>query len=347
MGQTNSTRKNSYAVQNSQLTNFDFGFDVVHSDYDSYYSKIISVYSALDRATFENIFGEYFGKPLWDFYTTRSEMIEISKELFIRKTRLLFSNNYAIFLQIFPNIDELLKACFIGANIETSEDDVEVIKNIKEQMLLTKPGKDGKSGTLIWIQRNCPRLFVPLQVKLINGIIGKKVVKHDFSSNLLTPLQMFLVKSSLNPITYLNVQGTNIFKENFINNWKLLYSSIKHGISVKRFENYVFDFKKPTISIFKLIDNQLCVLALDTEWEHSTTNYGSSFTTFISIKPNFYRIVKSNSLYSNFFIKTAQKGIIYGDLLSINEDFSNIAAIEAWGVEDENDIINREKEYDK
>uniref|UniRef100_A0A0K0DYG0 TLDc domain-containing protein n=1 Tax=Strongyloides stercoralis TaxID=6248 RepID=A0A0K0DYG0_STRER len=344
MGQTNSSRKNSFAVKDSQLTNFDFGFDVVHSDYDSYYEKLISIYSTLDRATFENIFGDYFGKPLWDFYTTRSDMVEISKELFIRKTRLLFSNNYGIFLQIFPTINELLNACFIGANIELLEDDKEIIKQIKEQMVLTKAGKDGKSGILIWIQRNCPRLLVPLQVKIINSIIGKPMINYDFTSSLLTKAQMFLVKSALNPITYLNVQGSSIFNENGINNWARLYSSIDHNISVTRFEHYVFDYKRPTISIFKLNNNQLCVLALDTEWKHSSNKYGSSFTTFISIKPKFFRTVRSNSLYSNFLLKTSQKGITFDDLLSINEDFSNVVAIEAWGVVDEVNIFEQEKQ---
>ncbi|CEF68903.1 TLDc domain-containing protein [Strongyloides ratti] len=344
MGQTSSSRKNSYAVKDSQLTNFDFGFDVVHSDYDNYYDKLISLHSVVDRSTFENIFGEYFGKPLWDFYTTRSEIVEISKELFARKTRLLFSNNYGIFLQIFPTIDELLNACFVGANIELLEDDKEIIKQIKEQMLLTKAGKDGKSGILLWIQRNCPRLLVPLQVKIINAITGKPKINYDFTSGLLSPAQMFLVKSALNPITYLNVQGSSIFNESGINNWTRLYSSINHGISVKKFEHYVFDYKRPTISIFQLNNGQLSVLALDTEWKNSPNNYGSSFTTFISIKPKFFRTVKSDSLYSNLLLNSVKKGISFDDILSINEDFSNVVAMEAWGVNDETDIVGQEKQ---
>uniref|UniRef100_A0A0N5A6G0 TLDc domain-containing protein n=1 Tax=Parastrongyloides trichosuri TaxID=131310 RepID=A0A0N5A6G0_PARTI len=344
MGQTHSGRKNSYARKDSQLTSFDFGFDVVHSDFDGYYGRLISTYSALDRSTFKNLFGDRFDKPLWDFYTTRSEIIEIPKELFIRKTRLLFSNNYGIFLQIFPNIDDLLKAVFVGADVNFGEDDKEIITQIKEQMLLTKPGKDGKSAVLIWVQRNCPRLFVPLQVRLINTITGKDKITYDFSSNLLTPVQMFLVKSALNPITYLNVHGTSVLKENGVNNWTSLYRSDKHGISTTRFEHHVFDYKRPTISIFKLINGQLAVLALDTEWKHSGEKYGSYFTTFISIKPSFFRTVRSNSLYSNFLLKNCPKGLSFDDLLSIEGDFSNVEAIEAWGVGDDNDILEQEKQ---
>uniref|UniRef100_A0A0N4ZY37 TLDc domain-containing protein n=1 Tax=Parastrongyloides trichosuri TaxID=131310 RepID=A0A0N4ZY37_PARTI len=292
------------------------------------YDQLIEKYKKIDKESFKSIFGEELQEVLWNYYSSPPEDI-ITKERYINKTEPFYNNNNKIWKEIFPSPESFIKHIFLTAKIEEKSNDKQLIDNIISII--------NKTSINDFIQCECPRMHYTIQHSIINSVDFKDQYEYDFSSNILTPFQMFIVNASINPIIFNN-------KDLHFNAWTKLYDSTIHGVSVNRFENNIFDYKKPTITILKFHDGSIFVIALDQEWRNSVKNYGGNNTSVIQIKPTFKKEDKPDTFYCNLKLKSAPQGVMFGKFLQIDSDFSNIDDIEVWGVGDEEDLIKQKKQ---
>lgn len=113
--------------------------------------------------------------------------------------------------------------------------------------------------------------------------------------------------------------------------WTPLYSSAIHGISVNRFENYVFDYKGPTVSVFQLNDSRIFVLATEDTWRHSASRYGGPKTKLFEVSPELKVWSPPSPIYCNFKIRSATFGISFSNVMKVDKEMGNVTAIEVWG----------------
>ncbi|KAK6039129.1 hypothetical protein COOONC_23367 [Cooperia oncophora] len=173
-----------------------------------------------------------------------------------------------------------------------------------------------KRGTSVedvvsWKHAMCPSLCNALRDLVLHGFLGYAYESVEYSSEILTPMQMWYVQSNVN------------------NSWTPLYSTAVHGISVNRFENNVFDYKGPTVSIFQLTDESIFVLATEDTWRHSANRYGGSATVLFEISPELRSFSSSSPpIYCNFKIRSAAFGLSFLEKMKIDKEMSNVTAIE-------------------
>uniref|UniRef100_A0A913HSQ1 TLDc domain-containing protein n=1 Tax=Strongyloides stercoralis TaxID=6248 RepID=A0A913HSQ1_STRER len=302
----------------------------IETQFGCYYNELIRKYNKLDEESFIKIFGEDLYRPLWNYYSSPSEG-SISLNTFVSKSEPLFETDHKIWEQIFSDPKEFIKVCLLTGGVEEKNDD----KDFKESIICNME-KDGISK---FIQNECPRLCDGIREHITSLLTDKTKIIQDYSSSILTPFQMLFIKAALNPVIYFNKEGNHNS-----NKWVKLYDSSIHGVSLNRFENNVYDYKKPTVSIFKLTNNQLLVIALDVEWKNSTNTYGGSNTSVIQLKPTFGREDKIGSFRCNLKLKSAPMGIYFGKFLKIEKDFSNVHDIEVWGCGSEDDLTAQMKQ---
>uniref|UniRef100_A0AC35TVG7 TLDc domain-containing protein n=1 Tax=Rhabditophanes sp. KR3021 TaxID=114890 RepID=A0AC35TVG7_9BILA len=309
--------------------------------FEAFYDTLVQKHGQLDEQAFDKIFGSKIGPAIRKYYIGEQCGL-ITKDEFIKKTGVFFEINHQIFGQIFGDVQSYLDACFDGSNITRTGKDDSICSEIEDNI---KAEGSGSSAIIQYMESEFPRICIPLQANIINALSSRPKVTFDFTSSILTEVQMFLLKSALNPIVYLNVKDQDAEKETGKSYWSLLYSSATQGISVNRFENNTFDYKKPSVTILQLNNGQVCVIALDTEWRHSNKKFGGFHSAFIQFKPCYKRINKNESIYCNFKLKSSPMGLIYGNNeLNVKGDFSNVDNIEVWGCGDETDLAAQQKQ---
>uniref|UniRef100_A0A0K0G2R2 TLDc domain-containing protein n=1 Tax=Strongyloides venezuelensis TaxID=75913 RepID=A0A0K0G2R2_STRVS len=323
MGNTESEHKRSKKSVESKK-------QFIESRFAIYYNELIEKYNKLDADSFTKIFGDELCNALWNYYSSPSED-SISLNTFVNKTEPLFETDHKIWVEIFQEPEEFIKACFLAGGIEERKDD----EIFKDSII----GNMKKDGIYKFIQNECPRLFDGIREHVICSLTKTPKIVQEYTSSILTPFQMLFIKASLNPVIYHNKEG----KHNH-NKWTKLFDSSSHGVSINRFETHVYDYKKPTVTIFKLTNDQIIVIALDEEWKNSTNTYGGNNTSIIQLKPKFEREDKSGGFRCNLKLKSAPMGISFGKALKIDKDFSNVHDIEVWGCGGEDDLVSQMKQ---
>uniref|UniRef100_A0A9J2PI36 TLDc domain-containing protein n=1 Tax=Ascaris lumbricoides TaxID=6252 RepID=A0A9J2PI36_ASCLU len=99
----------------------------------------------------------------------------------------------------------------------------------------------------------------------------------------------------------------------------------------KWFEANVFDYRGPTVTIFRLKDGALTVLAADEEWRNSGSMFGSVDSVFMQLLPEFRRIQKSSSIYCNFKLRNFPMKLTFDRYLCIDAEMNEVLAVEVGG----------------
>uniref|UniRef100_A0A915MT08 TLDc domain-containing protein n=1 Tax=Meloidogyne javanica TaxID=6303 RepID=A0A915MT08_MELJA len=257
---------------------------------------------------FKEKLGERLSSSLWNFFQQNSELMDKQKfEIIANKLNKISSFGLVKILISPKNLFETSKG-----------DDFNLIN--------------------LWIEENCPRLFEPVFDKINKIFFGKQnIILNNLQSEILSPIQFFVLRQSL-PTTVFWPKPVSIDSRE---DWTLLYSSTKNGLSVNRFEANVFDYRGPTVAIFSLTNNQLYAIAADEEWRHSCKSFGGPQCVLFKFFPEFKRIdLPSPALYcklhprdGNFKHRTSKLGLYFGNFsqFSINGDFNNVQQIEVWG----------------
>uniref|UniRef100_A0A0N5AJZ1 TLDc domain-containing protein n=1 Tax=Syphacia muris TaxID=451379 RepID=A0A0N5AJZ1_9BILA len=177
----------------------------------------------------------------------------------------------------------------------------------------------------IWKRDNCSRMFDAVQHKLMEnfGLLDSVELKKQ-ESDVLSDFEMWFIMSSL-PNLYF---PTATKDGNLVaNNWTKLYSSTEHGISVTRFQANVFDYRGPTVGVFRFRDGSLFVLAREDEWKDSSKPYTSTSTILIKLFPDYVRI-ESPSIYCNFKLRNSPLKLSFDSYGTISKDMDNLIDVE-------------------
>ncbi|VDK52777.1 unnamed protein product [Anisakis simplex] len=114
-----------------------------------------------------------------------------------------------------------------------------------------------------------------------------------------------------------------------------------------RFETNVFDYRGPTVSIFHLQDGQIFVLAVDQEWRHSGSKFGSVDSVLIELQPKFKRIQKGSSVYCNLKLRNYPMKLSFdANEMSIDKEMSEVIAVEVFGCSSEKTLQEQHKQKD-
>ncbi|CAH1801060.1 unnamed protein product [Owenia fusiformis] len=64
--------------------------------------------------------------------------------------------------------------------------------------------------------------------------------------------------------------------------WHNLYSSNDHGLSMNRFQNHVFSYRGPTVSVISFEGGHSFAVAVDEEWREGSSRWGQETSTLIT-----------------------------------------------------------------
>uniref|UniRef100_A0AC34FQ73 TLDc domain-containing protein n=1 Tax=Panagrolaimus sp. ES5 TaxID=591445 RepID=A0AC34FQ73_9BILA len=159
----------------------------------------------------------------------------------------------------------------------------------------------------------------------------ENMIDYDFSSNVLTPAQMYIVYGML-PVTVYFCRSKSK-PENFTGKeWELLWNSNNSKeITPDIFQKHVFDYDGPTVTIIRTKDDEVFALANDEKWINSRKKIGGNYSSFIKILPKIQRFDGGEMLYCNFAFDSNVEGIMWGSEFLVQNDMRNVKNIEVWG----------------
>ncbi|VDM59264.1 unnamed protein product, partial [Angiostrongylus costaricensis] len=191
-----------------------------------------------------------------------------------------------------------------------------------------------------WKNSVCPAFCHALQGCVLHVLLDQEYPIIDYSSDILTPMQMWYIQCCLPNVFFPTAKVVALV---LASQWTPLYSSAIHGISVNRFENNVFDYKGPTVSVFQLNDSRVFVLATEDTWRHSASRYGGPKTKLFEVSPELKVWSPPSPIYCNFKIRSAAFGMSFSNVMKIDKEMGNVSAIEVWGCASSNALEDQKR----
>ncbi|KAK6028675.1 hypothetical protein OSTOST_05239 [Ostertagia ostertagi] len=309
--------------------------------------------NCLTFGNLKEVFSEGLAESLWN-YLSDSKPYDgrLTLDEFARHAPSLWGTSTDVYVKVCQPVLTMIKHCSEAAGAGAVDGDEKFIGNLVHEMC-----ERGSSVEEIvsWKHAMCPSFCDALRDLVLHVFLDYAYRSVEYSSEILTPMQMWYVQSSLQSIFFpkkssevcsfndlcmffiktslLTFPDSEESHETIVNNsWTPLYSTAVHGISVNRFENNVFDYRGPTVSIFQLSDSSVFVLATEDTWRHSASRFGGPATTLFEVFPDLKRFSSpSSSIYCNFKIRSAAFGLSFMERMKIDKEMGNVAAIEVWG----------------
>ncbi|CAB3402139.1 unnamed protein product [Caenorhabditis bovis] len=335
------SKRHTKSENDSVSTRSEKRSPITHYDpyIDIYYQRLKGTNDKICYNNIQKLFDEDLTESLWRYFTNNNlEKREITRDEFHKNFKPLNGMSTDIYVKILQPVFHFVKVCSDAAGASAIQGDEAFIKTLVEKM--TGGSKDEEEATesiLNWRRSDCEKFCNAVQSLVISKVTGTQFQKQDYSSDILTPLQMWYLQCSLPSIYFPE-------KEKAVSNhWSPLYTSMQHGISTNRFENFVFGYKGPTVSIFRLKDKRVIVLAVDQEWRHGGNRFGGSSTCYFEILPNMKRIEASQSVYCNLKVRASAFGLSFKEEMKIDKDFSEVHDIEVWGCAGADTLAEQQK----
>ncbi|CAD5214053.1 unnamed protein product [Bursaphelenchus okinawaensis] len=270
-----------------------------------------------------NILGPHLGGLIHKFFDQK----DVNQEEFADKFYNLYELNTQNLVELSSSLEDFCDAILESVDKSKSGDNQEFISGFCES---------ASSSPASFIESNVPGIIQ-------NCLMGKirqqlcplpENIVYASESGLLSPFQMLCVQGAMPEMVYFqNKRQPGVD----LPCWHILYESNTHGLSVNGFEGKVFGYQSPTVCIFKMNDGKIFVLANNSEWRHTTKNFGSSFTKCLQIAPKLKLFESRNPepIFCNFKYRTSGFGLGFKDAFTVNAGFDNVAAIEVWGCGDD------------
>uniref|UniRef100_A0A914PQK9 TLDc domain-containing protein n=1 Tax=Panagrolaimus davidi TaxID=227884 RepID=A0A914PQK9_9BILA len=260
-------------------------------------------------------------------YLSNNEENQINLEKFHKKGLPLLGNSTDIYIEIIQPFEKLLELCFECANIECPNLNEPFMKAFIENMK-----SDGNEPGPIANRKNqlCPGLIFSIQSKIFDIFYDREHTDYDYSSDVLTPAQMYVLYGMLPETIYF---CHNPFKSKDFDgkDWDLLYTSKNEKMTPEILQKRVFDYKGPTVIVIKNKDDEIYAVANDEQWINSTKKIGGNYCVFVQLLPEFRRYDEPNMLYCNFSYDSAVGGIMWGSKFLVQNDLSDVKEMEVWG----------------
>ncbi|KAK5973585.1 TLDc domain-containing protein [Trichostrongylus colubriformis] len=274
--------------------------------------------------TIENlkeVFSEGLAVSLWKYLSDSKPYDgKLTLEEFARYAPSLWGTSTDVYVKVCQPVLALIKQCSDAAGAGAVAGDEQFIGNLARSSI---------ADVISWKHDLCPQFCHALRDLVLHVLLDYTIENVEYCSEILTAMQMWYVQASLPQLYFPKKIPQDSPESNVNNSWTPLYSSAVHGISVNRYENNVFDYKGPTVSIFHLTDQSIFVLATEDTWRHSASRFGGSATELFQISPHLKRFRPSSSpIYCNFKIRSAAFGLSFLDHMKIDKEMSNVTGIE-------------------
>lgn len=335
MGNDHSKRKNTEEAK----TEVSSASEKSNPQVDAYFSRISDGKDEISGEKLVRLFDQDLAESLLKYFAGSKSEKYVTRQQFQQKFNPLYGTSTDIYVKILQPVHHFIKVCSDSAGASAIQGDEEFIKMLVENMTAGKSGDEATQSILSWRRENCEKFPQAVQNRVVSAVTGNKNVNPDYSSDILTPLQMWYLQSAL-PNFFFPAKPSETPGDG---HWTPLYTSLQHGISTNRFETLVFDYRGPTVTILRMKDERVVALASDQEWRHSGTKFGGSFTSFFEISPRIRRIDGSNSIYCNLKLRTVAYGISFKNELRIGKDFDEILDIEVWGCAGAGTLADQQK----
>ncbi|KAI3413633.1 hypothetical protein GPALN_011122 [Globodera pallida] len=222
----------------------------------------------------------------------------------------------------------LVEACLesVGLSIQT-EEERDFVNSVVEHM--ESYGKTADS-LIDWKNSNCARMcqsVVERTHSLFSSVQFKQSSK--IHSGILNGIQMFVLRNALpTTVFFPSPSGLQASEED----WVLLYSSARDGLSTTRFESKAFNYRGPSVLILCQTSKEIYAVAADEEWRHSSKAFGGPYSMLYEFFPKFDRTqAQPPAICCNFKSRSSPLGLFYGSRLLVDETMSNVQGMEVWG----------------
>lgn len=298
--------------------------------------------NSLTFAILKEFFSAGFAESLWSYLSDSKPFDgELSLAEFSRRAPSLWGTSTDVYVKACSPVFHLIRLCSEAAGARAVAGDEEFIGNLAHEMC----GKGSSVEEIIsWKCTECPSFCNALRDLVLSVFFDYEYNRTEYSSDIVSPMQMWYLQCCL-PVSFFpkNAQSKDGSQKETINSsWSLLYSSAVHGISVNRFENNVFDYRGPTVSVFQLTDKSIFVLVTEETWRHSATRFGGSAQLF-EMSPGLKRFSSFSPIYCNFKIRSAAFGISFAERMKIDKEMSNVFAVEVWGCAPTDALLDQQK----
>ncbi|CAJ0579345.1 unnamed protein product, partial [Mesorhabditis spiculigera] len=284
--------------------------------------KLADSSGKITAASLQSLFSPELADSLWK-YLSEGQGDGVTPEAAASKITPLMGTSTDIYVKICQPVHHFIKVCLEAAGGVAYDVDVGFIQSLVKKM--TAHG-DNWESIVEWKNSECPRFCHQLQSVVLNKLNGYPVTNVQLNSDVLSQLQFLYLQSALPPSYFVKDPKTGELAE-----WIPIYTSAMQGISVNRFENNVFEYKGHTVTVIKLKDKRTVALASDTTFRNGSTRYGGNDTMYFELEPSLLRLDGTNSIYSNFKIRSASMGLSFKEVMKIDKDLDEVVAIEVWG----------------
>uniref|UniRef100_A0A1I7UX03 TLDc domain-containing protein n=1 Tax=Caenorhabditis tropicalis TaxID=1561998 RepID=A0A1I7UX03_9PELO len=306
---------------------------------DEYFNRISDGKDAVSAEKLRQLFDQDLAESLLNYFAGSKSEKYVTREQFHRKFTPLYGTSTDIYVKILQPVYHFIKVCSDSAGAGAIQGDEQFIKKLVEKMTSGKTGEEATQSMISWRREHCEKFTQAVQNRVVSAVTGSRNNNPDYSSDILTPLQMWYLQSAL-PNFYFPAKPSETPGDG---HWTPLYTSLQHGISTNRFETFVFDYRGPTVTIIRLKDEKVVAVASDQEWRHSGSRFGGPFTSFFEFRPEIRRIDGANSIYCNLKLRSAAFGLNFKDELKIGKDFDEVLDIEVWGCAGAGTLADQQK----
>lgn len=299
---------------------------------EEYFNNLSGHSDSIDYKRLEELFSEDLADSLWTFFAgDKPKSNGISFEEFEKKSSPLMGTSTDVYVKVLQPVHHFIKVCSDCAGAPAIRGDEHFINILSEKI-----GTE-ESAMIEWRRSFCPRFCNEVQSLIISRFTGRPTKEMDYSSDILTPLQMWFLQASLPQAFFPNKD------DSVSQHWTPLYTSLQHGISTNRFETLVFDYRGPTVTVLRLTDKRVVALASDQEWRHGSTRFGGPATCLFELYPDIKRYDAPSSIYCNLKIRSASFGVSFKEIVKIDKDFNQVRDIEVWGCSGASTLAEQQK----
>uniref|UniRef100_A0A914HEQ0 TLDc domain-containing protein n=1 Tax=Globodera rostochiensis TaxID=31243 RepID=A0A914HEQ0_GLORO len=184
----------------------------------------------------------------------------------------------------------LVEACLesVGLSIQT-EEERDFVNSLVEHM--ESYGKTADS-LIDWKNSNCARMC--------QSVVERT---HSLFSSVQFKQSSKIHSGILNDIQILS--GLQASEED----WVLLYSSARDGLSTTRFESKAFNYRGPSVLILCQTSKEIYAVAADEEWRHSSKAFGGPYSMLYKLFPKFDRTqAQAPAICCNFKSRSSPLG---------------------------------------
>lgn len=270
-------------------------------------------------------FGEDLGSSLWKFLSDNaSEKTPMDLNMFSQHFVSLMDPSTLV--RLLMPAERLIRICAQSAGVDVKKCGEELISSVSSQINADAPVET----ILAWKKAVCPRIcdavIARTNNKFFTDPLKSPLVK--LASDVLSVFQCWFLQCCLPDLYFTNAK---LSCNDSSPEWPKLYSSFDQGLSSTKFDQTVFNYRAPTVTVLRMCSGEIYVVALDQEWRNSGAMFGSTDCNCFQLTPSFRKSSGASSVYCNLSMRKYPRKLSCRDFFSVDEQLNGVDAFETFG----------------